>query len=101
MSAESLAEYVRSNADDSAFLESCWAQASALIAKHVGSAEVPAEVLEGATLTVASEIYHRRQAPSGISQFATPGTQAPVRLARDPMTQAYPVLAPWLGWGLV
>lgn len=123
MSAEALAQYVGANTDDTAFVASCWAQASALVRRHIGSTivgaapltgesagyftfdlesstVVPPEIVEGCTLTVASELYHRRQAPSGIAQFATPGTASPMRLARDPMASVYSVLAPWLGAGV-
>lgn len=100
MSADALSDYVRANADDAAFVASCWAQASALVTRHVGTATVPADVLTGCTLTVGSELYHRRQAPSGIAQFATAGQASPVRLARDPLASVYTVLAPWLGAGI-
>jgi len=69
--------------------------AEALVAAHVGAADVPETVLDRAVLEVASELFHRRNAPSGIAQFgAADGTV--VRVARDPMVAAYPLLAPWV-----
>ncbi|GAA2082203.1 hypothetical protein GCM10009840_17880 [Pseudolysinimonas kribbensis] len=100
MTAEDLSQYVGANADDAAFVASCWARADALVTAYVGSAEVPSAILDGATLDVGAELYHRRNAPSGITQFATAGDASPIRLARDPMTSAYPVLARWVGVGV-
>lgn len=100
MTAEDLSQYVGANADDSAFVASCWARADALVTQYIGSAVVPSAILDGAKLDVGSELYHRRNAPSGIAQFAVAGAESPVRLARDPMTSVYPVLARWVGAGV-
>lgn len=83
-----------------AFAASCWAQAEALVAQHIGDADVPAPISDRAALEVAAELFHRRQAPNGISQFATPDGGGAVRVARDPMVAAYPLLAPFVGRGL-
>jgi hypothetical protein len=100
MTAVDLSQYVGANAEDSAFVASCWARADALISQHVGVVEVPSAILIGAILEVGSELFHRRNSPSGIAQFATAGDASPVRLARDPLTSVYSVLAPWLGVGV-
>lgn len=100
MTADDLSQYVGANADDTVFVASCWDRADALVAQYVGTVEVPQAILDGATLDVGSELYHRRNSPSGIAQFATAGDASPVRLARDPMTSVYPVLARWISPGV-
>ena len=100
MTADDLSQYVGANADDTAFVASCWARADALVTQYIGFAGVPWAILNGAILDVGSELYHRRNSPSGIAQFATAGDASPVRLARDPMTSVYPVLARFLGAGV-
>jgi hypothetical protein len=52
-----------------------------------------------AILECGSELFYRRNAPSGITQFATPDGQSAVRVARDPMVGAYPILAPYMAAG--
>jgi len=98
MSATDLATFVRANDTDAPFVEQSWDQAVALIAGFVGTADVPAEVLQRATLEVGAELFHRRATKNGVAQFATPDA-APVRIARDPMVAAYPLLAPFVGGG--
>lgn len=99
MSAEVLAQYVGANAGDSAFVASCWAEAEALVAAFVGEADIPSAVLDRATLETGSELFHRRQAPNGVMQFQTLDGSA-IRVARDPMTPAYPLLVPYVGPGV-
>ena len=91
-----LAAYVGDVPNDS-FLRECAAQAATLIRDQVGSAPVPADILERATIEVAAELYHRRSAPNGIKNFADgfDGTAA-IRVARDAMVAARPILAPYL-----
>ncbi|MGM7677577.1 hypothetical protein [Microbacterium sp. A94] len=104
MTAADLALYVSPDMPlseaSSAYAGECWEEAEALISQHVGAASVPAVVLKRATLEVGSELYHRRKAPNGIAQFATPEASSPARIARDPLVGAYPLLAPWLGRGI-
>ena len=50
----------------------------------------PPNIMDRAILEVSSELFHRKNAPSGIQQFQPDGV--PVRLARDPMTGTYPML---------
>lgn len=86
---------------DDAFLGQCWDEAAALVAGFEGtrSLQVPAEIHALAIKGVASELFHRQAAPNGISQFAD-GSGNPVRVARDPMTAAYPILRPFVGLGI-
>ena len=40
----------------------------------------------------AAELYHRKNTKNGIAQFAVPDMASPIRIARDPMVAAYPIL---------
>lgn len=111
-----LKDYVTSGAYstggiDDAFIASCVAEASALVLNRIGSAgvedadaeppvegAVPNAIYESAVISVGAELYNRRSAPSGISQF-TSADGSPIRLARDPMTAAETVLRPFLPGG--
>lgn len=92
-----LKAYVNANeTDPQEFVDDCWAQAEYLVDSHIGTATVPDEIRHRACLEVGSELYHRKNAPNGIAQFATFDNSA-VRVARDPMVGAYPILAPYVG----
>lgn len=58
---------------------------------------VPATVQQLATVTVARELWQRSTSPGGV--LAAFGDGNPVRLARDPLTPAYPLLARFIGGG--
>lgn len=83
---------------DAEFTGQCVDEAVALVGQVVGDATVPDEIRTRAVIEAGSELYHRRQAPNGISQFATP-EGAPMRVARDPMNAARAILAPFLSMG--
>lgn len=87
----------RSSVPDTAYATQCWAEAQALVTVALGASAslVPEPILDRATLEVGSELYHRRNAPNGISQFATTDG-APIRVARDPMVGAWPLLKPYM-----
>lgn len=91
MSATDLQEYVGTTADRIDFVTACWDEATALVDGYVGTAFVPATVLDRARLEVGAELFYRRGTKNGLSQVATPDA-APVRIARDPMVAAYPLL---------
>ncbi|MGG7466041.1 hypothetical protein [Plantibacter sp. YIM 135347] len=101
MDADDLSEYVHAKDDDSAFVKESWDAAVALVDQRIKSAHtpVPQTLVERAYLEVGSELYHRRQAPNGIVQFATLDGGAPARVARDPMVAAASLLAPFLPLG--
>ena len=84
--------------EDSAFVNSCLSSADQMVAKFVGSARVPGDVVDSAVLSCASELFHRRSAPNGVAQFADLGTA--VRIAKDPMNAAREMLLPFTGPGL-
>lgn len=92
--AADLLAYVQGNADDLAFATKCAAEASELVTQYVTGVtrEIPDAILDRATLEVGSELFHRRQAPNGVAQFSSLDG-APVRVARDPMVGAYPLLS--------
>lgn len=86
-----LKAYVGSSDIDDTFVEECWDTARDLIASYVQSVNVPPHVLKRCYLEVGSELYHRRSAPMGVSQYAT-YDGAPIRIARDPLIGVYPLL---------
>lgn len=99
--AEALAVYVGDTKESSsAYVEQCAAEARRMVEDHTGTAEVPPEILNRAVLEVGAELYHRKTAPSGMKQFATEFGGSPVRIARDPMVAARPLLAPYVPAGI-
>ncbi|SNS41557.1 hypothetical protein SAMN06309944_0163 [Micrococcales bacterium KH10] len=95
VSAADVLTYAGAGSSDLAVAESVLPVAVALVTTHLGAAEPPETVRDRAVLEVASELFHRRNAPQGISQFGAPDGSV-VRVARDPMVAAYPLLAPWV-----
>lgn len=97
---EQLATFVNTTtADDDDFLEDCLTRAGELVTAAIGQATVPGSITDGATLECASELFHRRSAPSGLSQQFLGMDGTPNRLARDPMTGARELLKPYLPLG--
>ncbi|QRY40851.1 hypothetical protein JVX92_00720 [Microbacterium hominis] len=87
---------------DAAFLEDSLDEAIALVNNECGTAidRVPVAVLYRAYLECGSELYQRKNAPQGVTQFASPdGGTTPVRTSRDPMSGARLILRPFLGGG--
>lgn len=81
------------------YLAECWENGVALVANYIGSTVVPRPLLRRACLVVASELYHQASAPGGVmQQFLDVGAQ-PVRMARNPMVGAYPLLDPFMPGG--
>jgi hypothetical protein len=97
---DELRAYTGASLSNDTFLETCLAEATALVGRFVGDVTVPEVVKDRAVLEAASELFHRRQAPSGIAQFATVDGSSPIRVARDPMVAAYPILTPYVGTGI-
>lgn len=96
---EALRAYVGAPESDATYVGSCWGEAKALVDRYVGDLDVPDEILNRAYLEAGSELYHRRNAPNGIAQFATLDA-SPIRVARDPMVGVYPILNPYVGLGI-
>ena len=94
-----LKSYVNGSEDDLEFIQLCEFQAQDLVDGFVGTATVPETVLERAYLEVGSELFNRRSAPNGVAQFTT-FDGAAIRIARDPMVGAYPLLRRFIGFGV-
>ena len=97
---DDLKAYVGAPDSDNTFVSACWDEAHALVDTFCGDVVVPAIVLKRAKIECGSELFHRRSAPNGVAQFATLDGGSAVRVARDPMVGAYPILIPYVGLGL-
>ena len=97
---DDLKAYVGAPDSDNSFVNDCWSEATALVVAFVGTATVNADILQRAKIECGSELFHRRSAPNGIAQFATLDGGSAVRVARDPMIGAYPLLTPYVGLGV-
>lgn len=94
---ESLAAFVGAPTSDT-YLATCVTEATELVAHAIGGATVPEAVQDLATREVAADLYHRRSARNGIAGFDDNDiSPAPVRINRDPMVAARPILRPYLG----
>jgi hypothetical protein len=86
--------------DESTFPQECLTAGLALVTKYIGAVTtVPTAIADQATLIASSEIFHRRSAPNGVAQFAS-FDGSPVRVAKDPMNAVYPLLIPYVGFGV-
>ena len=86
--------------DASDFPQSCLTAGHALVTNYIGTVTtVPTEIHDQAVLKVSSELFHARNAPNGIAQFADVNGAA-VRIGYDPLAPAYKLLRPFLGWGV-
>lgn len=86
--------------DETSFPQECLTAGISLVERYIGEVTtVPADVKDQAVYIASSELFHRRSAPNGISQFATMDGTA-VRVARDPLTAVYPLLLPYCGFGV-
>lgn len=98
MDATSLSGYVSAAPGDTPFVVECWAQATTLVTRQIGSASVPDEIKDLAIREVGADLFHRRRTRNGIASFAG-DDMTPIRVTRDPMKAAEPILAPWLPGG--
>ena len=86
--------------EESKFVTDCLDAGKSLVARYIGSVTgVPSHIVDQASLVCASEIFHRRQAPGGITQFADMSGGA-VRVGKDPMNAAYELLRPYVGFAV-
>lgn len=97
-----LRSYVGADPTDGldSLLTSCLSEALLLVEKFVGPRPVPSPIRDRAVTEVAADLFNRRNAPHGVmnQQYTTidgPGVEA-VRISRNPMTAAYPILRPWV-----
>lgn len=100
VSTTDLAEYVGAADPEDTYIQQVLDRASALVTAYIGQADVPEVIVDGATLETASELYHRRNAPNGVAQFASDDGGQPIFTARDPMIRAYPLLDRYVIRGL-
>ncbi len=103
MGPEQLAEFVGATPDDAEYLASCWSEAVEAVNGFIGSdearAKVPPATLDRCYLAAGSELFHTRNAPNGVSQFAA-FDGAPVRVRVDPLVPVYPLLRNHLVMGI-
>lgn len=86
--------------EDSVFVTDCLNAAQALVTRYVGAVTgIPSHITDQATLICASELFHRRQSPGGITQFADMSGSA-VRVGKDPMNASYELLRPYVGFAV-
>lgn len=86
-------------------IDTAMAVAQALIDTYVDpltlALEIPSKVMDRALLLVTIEQLNQDNAPNGIlnqafSDGLGDGASAPIRISRDPMKPALPILAPWI-----
>jgi hypothetical protein len=86
--------------DTSDFPQRCLDAGLAEINLMIGAVTtVPATIKDVCVLQVASEHWNRRNAPSGIAQFAD-GSGQGMRVSLDTKRSIYAQLLPYLGWSV-
>lgn len=95
---EDFAEYVGTD-DTGDFTSSCLTAGHHLVDTFQGEASVPTQVHVQAVFMCASEIFHRRNSPQGVTQFAAMDGN-PIRAAKDPMNAARELLRPYVSYGV-
>ncbi|MFM9573394.1 hypothetical protein ACKI1I_25430 [Streptomyces turgidiscabies] len=85
------------NTDD-AYIEQCWDEAVELVTNFVGTQVVPQSIKDRVALISGAALYQMRKTPTGIMQFGE--DSSPIRLARDPMQGAYPLLKAYMVVGI-
>ena len=95
---DALRAYLRCTGTDQELMP-VYDAARLLVAQYVGSRDVPAEILVLAVHKVSSELWASRDSVGGIVAGYTDMTGG-LRLARDPMVAARPILAPYVGLGI-
>lgn len=99
VTAINLGEYLgETSAAESSLITECETTALQLVTRHVGStaASVPKGVLRAAVREVGADLFHRRKSRNGVTTFAGGEGVTPIRLNRDPLTAAYPILRPFM-----
>lgn len=86
--------------DTSDFPQTCLDAGLAEVELMIGAVTtVPAVIKDVCVLQVASEHWNRRNAPSGIAQFAD-GSGQGMRVSLDTKRSVYAQLLPYLGWSV-
>lgn len=100
--ASALAPFVGARAVDP-YISQCAVEAVDMVMHYIGAEKdsIPASVFHRACVEVGADLYHRRSARNGIAGFEdTDITSAPVRINRDPLVPARPILAPYMKVGI-
>lgn len=97
ITAHALADYLGSPSLPDQDADTVIDAAAQLVDKTLGENidDVPGSIRSQAEVIVAAELWRRRDAPGGVVN-AWGDTATPVRLARDPITPALPLLRPWM-----
>lgn len=79
-----------------AVLQNCIDTATDLVNDYIGEVLVPAARVDRAVLLVANECLQQNLSPNGVlnQQYDAGDGSVPLRIGRDPMTPAYPLLPP-------
>lgn len=93
-----LSVYVNAGPSDLAYITECLDQSTRLVMDYVGDVTVPEEVLSRVVLEVGADLFYRKGTKHGTAQFADVDAN-PIRIARDPLTAAYPLLKRYVGGG--
>jgi hypothetical protein len=95
--------YVQALGDDKKFATESKTTATEMVHHFIGGADnpfkVPGSVVARAVLEVGADLYYRKASRNGVVGLDSVEAQ-PFRIARDPMTAAYPLLRPYLVTGL-
>lgn len=95
-----LRAYVKAT-DRDAFVDECSATAETLVDGHIGGVVgVPPEVRWAAVLEVGADLWNRRSARAGVIAIGAEDQAQAVRINRDPLASARPILRPYLGPGI-
>lgn len=78
-------------------LNDCLEAAAEQLKEFIGRKVVPPKSYDRAHLLVANEMLQQDMAPNGIlnQQYDGGDGSVPLRIGRDPLTPAYPILAPF------
>lgn len=91
---QALRDYVSAPPDLDTYLGNCLDVAADLVT-HDAPKATPETVKARAILEVAAELYHRRNAPNGIKSFGDIDGAGAIRVARDALVAARPLLDPY------
>ncbi len=76
---------------DDVFLTGLLAEAQALITAYIRDTRIPESVMDNCVTQVTRELWFRRDAPAGITQFASMDGVG-LRVSTDPLISVYPLL---------
>jgi hypothetical protein len=97
-----LAWYVEAIGEDAPFATASAAEATALVMNFIGADNpygVPEVIVARVVLEVGADLFYRKASRNGIVGFE--GIEAqPMRVNRDPMAAAYPILRQYIPVGL-